>query len=71
MSSGGQSARGRRTAWRKSTYSGAGNQCVEVGGTPDGVVVRDSRRPGGARLAITRTAWASLVAEVSAGTPAR
>jgi hypothetical protein len=64
-------ARGRGTQhlamWHKSTYSGAGNQCVEVAGTPSGVVLRDSRNPEGVRLAVSRRAWAALVAGIRTG----
>ncbi|ONI87147.1 DUF397 domain-containing protein [Saccharothrix sp. ALI-22-I] len=32
--------------WRKSTYSGAGNNCVELAVGPSTTSVRDSKRPG-------------------------
>lgn len=33
-------------AWRKSTYSGAGNNCVELAVGRSTTSVRDSKRPG-------------------------
>ncbi|MFJ3979230.1 DUF397 domain-containing protein [Streptomyces sp. NPDC090021] len=40
--------------WVKSSYSTAdGADCVEVAHTPGTVLVRDSKRPAGARLALT------------------
>jgi hypothetical protein len=32
--------------WRKSTHSGAGNNCVELAVGPSTTSVRDSKRPG-------------------------
>ena len=44
--------------WRKSSYSGTGNNCVEVGARRSGgIAVRDSRDPSGPRLAFANTAW--------------
>jgi hypothetical protein len=54
-------------AWRTSSYSGNGEACVEVGwlgrgnGAPPtvgtGVLVRDSKNPGGPILHITGQYW--------------
>jgi hypothetical protein len=50
-------------AWRISSHSTSGNNCVEVGalsGT-DTIAVRDSKnRTGGTHL-ISRTAWTTLI----------
>ncbi|MFE9410242.1 DUF397 domain-containing protein [Streptomyces sp. NPDC006704] len=53
-------------AWSKSSYSssGDGNDCVEVAVTPCAVLVRDSKRKGGPRLALAPDAWADFVADV-------
>ncbi|MFJ3206447.1 DUF397 domain-containing protein [Streptomyces flaveolus] len=53
-------------AWFKSSYSssGDGNDCVEVAiATATAIVhIRDSKRPDGPRLAVTRAAWAGFLA---------
>ncbi|MFJ7774478.1 DUF397 domain-containing protein [Streptomyces yangpuensis] len=50
-------------AWTKSSYStNDGPNCVEVAHTPGTVLVRDSKRPEGARLAVAPDAWAGFVA---------
>jgi hypothetical protein len=44
--------------WRKSTYSGTGNNCVEVAARRSGeVAVRDSKIPDGPGLTFTPQAW--------------
>jgi hypothetical protein len=46
-------------AWRKASYSGSnGGGCVEVASTPSpAIAVRDSKNPGGPRLAFTPERW--------------
>lgn len=58
-----------RALWRKSSYSGGnGGNCVEVAVLPDGNrAVRDSKDPGGAKLAFTADEWAAFAAGVKAG----
>ncbi|GLZ32835.1 hypothetical protein Lesp02_50230 [Lentzea sp. NBRC 105346] len=41
------------TTWRKSSHSGGGQDCVEVG---RGVGIRDSKAPA-THLPLSRTAW--------------
>ncbi|MFC9814338.1 DUF397 domain-containing protein [Streptomyces virginiae] len=54
-------------AWVKSSYStNDGPNCVEVAHTPGTVLVRDSKRPEGARLAVTPDAWTGFVAHAAA-----
>lgn len=54
--------------WRKSSYSGQGNTCVEVAGNVPGVVaVRDSKDPGGPRLLFTATEWRLFASRVRTG----
>ncbi|MFG2918559.1 DUF397 domain-containing protein [Kitasatospora sp. NPDC048298] len=52
--------------WFKSSYSGAGNNCVEVADLTsppfDAVAVRDSKDPHGPALLLTPGAYAGLVA---------
>lgn len=50
------------TNWRKSSYSGSTNNCVEVADTFVGVVpVRDSKDPEGPALAFSADAWRAFV----------
>jgi hypothetical protein len=53
--------------WRKSRYSGAANNCVEMAPLPDGAAVRDSKDPAGAVLTFTAAAWAAFTAGIRAG----
>ncbi|MFJ1562630.1 DUF397 domain-containing protein [Streptomyces erythrochromogenes] len=54
-------------AWTKSSYStNDGPDCVEVARTSGTVLVRDSKRPAGARLAVTPDAWSGFVAYAAA-----
>ncbi len=48
--------------WRKSTYSGNGEACVELGGMPGGVLVRDTTDQGGAILSLNSAAWTAFLA---------
>lgn len=49
-------------AWRKSSYStGGGGECLEVAAVPGAMLVRDSKRPAGGRLAVGAEAWTELV----------
>ena len=43
--------------WRKSSYSGNGGECVEVGQAEDAVAVRDTKDRTGAVLRFTPDAW--------------
>ncbi|MGP2436077.1 DUF397 domain-containing protein [Streptomyces sp. JW3] len=53
------------TAWRASSYSGGQGNCVEVADNfPALVPVRDSKRPGGATLVFSVSAWAAFVGQV-------
>jgi hypothetical protein len=58
-------------AWRKSTRSSAeGQNCVEVAaGLPGIVAVRDSKRPAGPPLIVTRRNWTAFIRAVKAGRP--
>lgn len=48
-------------AWRTSSYSSNGGDCVEVGHRSANVLVRDTKdRPGGA-LTIAPTPWQALL----------
>jgi len=57
-----------KAMWRKSSRSGAVNNCVEVASNlPGGVAVRDSKRPAGPALMVSRTAWHAFTAGIKAG----
>jgi hypothetical protein len=44
--------------WFKSSYSGGNTtECVEAAAVPVGVLIRDSKRPEGARIAVSAKAW--------------
>ena len=51
-------------AWRKSSHSGAGNDCVEIALVADGAAVRDSKNPDGPRLRFADNQWADFLAVV-------
>jgi hypothetical protein len=49
-------------AWRKSSYSGNGANCVEAGNAPAAVLVRDTTQRGrGPVLRVTPADWARLL----------
>ncbi|MFC4054344.1 DUF397 domain-containing protein [Actinomadura syzygii] len=56
------------SSWRKSAHSMNNGGCVEVG-TCDccGTAVRDSKDPGGPRLAFSVASWRTFHAEILAG----
>ena len=55
--------------WRKSSYSGANNDCVEAGNLPGAVAVRDTKDPDGPALAFTPANWAVFTAAVKTAMP--
>lgn len=58
----------RGSGWRKSSYSGAVGNCVELAHTGTGeVAVRNSRDPHGPALVWSRSGISALLAEVKAG----
>lgn len=52
------------SCWRKSSYSGNGGECVEVGQSAEDVHVRDTKRHDGAELQFSLSAWRKFVASV-------
>ena len=53
--------------WRKSSRSTGGNDCVEVAQAGTSCLVRDSKNPGGARLAVRPQQWAVFIAHIKNG----
>lgn len=54
--------------WRKSSASGAENDCVEIAELPGGGrAVRDSKDPGREPLRFTASEWAAFCSGVIAG----
>ena len=52
-------------AWRKSSYSGGANNCVEVAANLPGIVaVRDSKDPFGPALTVSRRQWAVFAGQL-------
>jgi hypothetical protein len=52
-------------AWRKSRFSGANDNCVEVAKLPNGGrAVRNSKRPDGPMVEFTGPEWAAFLAGV-------
>ena len=45
------------TAWRKSSYSGSSNNCVEIG---QGVGIRDSKAPA-THLPVSANTWSAFL----------
>jgi hypothetical protein len=53
--------------WRKSSFSTAERDYVEVADTPEGIAVRHSDQPGGKVLLFTRAEIAAFIAGCKAG----
>ncbi|MGH3843673.1 MAG: DUF397 domain-containing protein [Pseudonocardiaceae bacterium] len=56
-----------RLAWRTSSRSSNGENCVEVAPAADGVVIRHSKHPAAGTIPFTSSAWATFVHEAREG----
>jgi hypothetical protein len=54
--------------WRKSSFSGSTNECVEIANLADGGrAVRDSKSPDDGFFRFTAGEWAAFISGVKAG----
>jgi hypothetical protein len=53
-----------KSKWRKSSYSSAQGNCVEVAGNGNRVFVRDTNDHNGATLSLTPDAWRRFAVQV-------
>ncbi|MFE7194451.1 DUF397 domain-containing protein [Kitasatospora sp. NPDC057541] len=53
--------------WRKSSFSGNNNNCVEIAAADGSQAVRDSKAPDGPALVFTSVAWGAFIGSVKAG----
>jgi hypothetical protein len=51
-------------SWRKSSYSGGDNNCVEVGTAGAGIAVRDTKSPRGGTLDFSAIAWQAFTEDI-------
>ncbi|WP_326646805.1 DUF397 domain-containing protein [Streptosporangium sp. NBC_01755] len=54
-------------AWRKSSYSTDGGNCVEVARAGNRYLVRDSKNPHGATLSFSPGDWTAFLGRVKTG----
>ncbi|SEG87464.1 protein of unknown function [Thermomonospora echinospora] len=54
-------------AWRKSSHSNGGGECVEVAAAHGMVAIRDSKAPKAPHLVTTAQDWRSLLSAVKRG----
>jgi len=53
--------------WRKASYSGAGQNCVEVAMLPAGLAIRDSKNPDMPFLQVSAAAFAEFIGSIREG----
>lgn len=56
-------------AWRKSRFSTANGDCVEIAVQAGGVAVRDSKDKNGHILLFRRDEWQQFIGDMKAGNP--
>jgi hypothetical protein len=52
--------------WRKSSHSGAGNDCVELAIVRSGTAVRDSKNATAGHLAFDGSGWLAFLSAIKA-----
>jgi predicted fused transcriptional regulator/phosphomethylpyrimidine kinase len=50
-----------RPEWRTSSYSNAGESCIEVAAVPGRVLVRDTKHRAGGMIEFNRPVWTAFV----------
>jgi hypothetical protein len=61
---------GCATPWRTSSFSGGGNQCVEVAGLLNGGVgIRDSKNRGAGMIRVSAAAWTAFMTSIKDDVP--
>jgi hypothetical protein len=53
------------TTWRKSSYSTATGNCVEIAPAADGVVIRHSKYPTAGTITFSYQAWTAFIRDTS------
>jgi hypothetical protein len=53
--------------WRKSSHSGAGNDCVELVVARIGAAVRDSKNPEAGHIAFENAGWGTFMGVIKEG----
>ncbi|HEX4724871.1 MAG TPA: DUF397 domain-containing protein [Pseudonocardiaceae bacterium] len=51
----------REIGWRKSSYSSAEGECVEIGWPDEAVAVRDSKNPDGPTITFPTRGWTDFL----------
>lgn len=54
-----------KLAWRKSSYSGGAQNCVEVARDDKAVYTRDSKNPNGGMFRTSPEAWSEFLRSVT------
>ncbi|MEU8272031.1 DUF397 domain-containing protein [Sphaerisporangium sp. NPDC049002] len=54
-------------AWRKSSFSGGGNDCLEIAEIGGDIALRDSKNPCGPVLRLGRGEWRNFIGHLRAG----
>jgi Domain of unknown function (DUF397) len=53
--------------WRKSSHSTGGNDCIEAAQAGTNCLIRDSKNPDGAHLAVQPQVWATFTGDIKQG----
>ena len=59
--------RASQDGWRKSSYSGANGDCIEIRPGTQTISVRDSKNPDGTILTVSRSMWLEFARHAKTG----